>query len=374
MQFHKFAEIENLTPTLIQEIRDQGLDKGLWCVTNKIDGTNFQIAIDVDGSIHYGSRNQELGRYDVFNNWAHIVARDDMETKVRKLKEELDKYWLLDIANMGPYILIVYFELCGGVYRHKDVEPVKGAVKLQGRVNYCPDNQLVCLDIFYFHPTDNGGFGDYLAPETVNEYCDKVGIKHQQIKAILPFDEAIAYPNDYTDDTGVELFGLPPIENNVTEGVVLKPKIPGRFNNGSRLIAKNKNHIFLERGTKTNKIKNPPTPMSELDKEWFNTYMEFVTESRMYSAISKVDTSKLTNKDFSTILKLFLEDADKDFNKEYGGKIKELEGQLSLEEFNFMKVLKAAKQEAAAMIRPKFVEFLQKNKMQNECTDQTAEP
>lgn len=102
--------------------------------------------------------------------------------------------------------------------------------------------------------------------------------------------------------------------------------------------------------------------------------MEFVTESRMYSALSKVDTSNLTNKDFSTILKLFLDDADKDFNKEYGGKIKELEGQLSLSEFNFMKVLKAAKQEAAAMIRPKFVEFLQKNKMQDERSDTTTEP
>jgi hypothetical protein len=62
MQFHKFSEIENLTPDLIKAIRDQGLDKGLWCCCNKIDGANFQIAIDTDGSIHYGSRNQELGR------------------------------------------------------------------------------------------------------------------------------------------------------------------------------------------------------------------------------------------------------------------------------------------------------------------------
>ena len=203
----------------------------------------------------------------------------------------------------------------------------------------------------------------WLAPETVKDVCDKAGVVSKQILAVLPFNEAIEYPNDGLDTTGPDLFGLPQVEPNVREGVVLSPVIPAQFHNGSRVIMKNKNKIFLERGTKTNRVKNPPTPMSELDKQWFDTYMEFVTESRMYSAISKVDTANLTNKDFSTILKLFLDDADKDFNKEYGGKIKELEGQLSLEEFNFMKVLKAAKQEAAAMIRPKFVEFLQRNKL-----------
>jgi Rnl2 family RNA ligase len=358
---HKFAEIDNLTPALIQEIRDQGLDKGLWCIETKYDGANLQIAIDVDGSIHFGSRNQELGRYDSFNNWAHVVAKDDMENKVRKLKEELDKYWLVDIANSGPYIFVVYFELIGGYYRHKDVQPVKGAVKMQGRVNYCPDNELICLDILYFVPTDNGGYGDYLAPETVNEYCDKVGIRHAKINAVLPFDDAIKYPNDFEDTTGPEMFGLPQVTPNIIEGVVLKPRIPGRFRNGARLIAKNKNQIFLERGVKTNKVKNPPEPMTELDEEWYNTYMEFVTESRMMSVLSKMDTTTITGKDFGKLLSAFIEDADKDFQKEYGGQILVLEAEHPISEFNMHKVLKAAKSEASKMIRPHFLNFLQQN-------------
>ena len=369
MQFHRFSEIENLTPAMIQEIRDQGLDKGNWCVTNKLDGSNFQVAIDLDGSIHFGSRNQELGRYDNFNGWQHVVARDNIEEKVRALKAALDEYWLLDIAKDGPYVFIAYFELIGGVYRHKDVEPVKGSCKLQGRVNYCPDNKLVCLDIFWYDPNayQGKGMGEYLGPETVNEYCDKVGLYHQQIKAVLPFDEAIQYPNDFEDTTGVDLFGLPPLEHNITEGVVLKPLIANRFRNGARLIAKNKNKIFLERGVKTNKVKNPPEPMTELDEQWFNTYMEFVTESRMMSVLSKMDTSNITGKDFGKLLNAFIEDADKDFQKEYGGTILCLEAEHPVDEFNMHKVLKAAKGEAAKMIRPKFLDFLQQNKvMSNE--------
>lgn len=364
MNFHKFSDIENLTPDLIQAIREQGLDKGNWCICNKLDGSNFQVAIDVDGSIHYGSRNQELGRYDAFNNWQHVVARDHIEEKVRALKAALDDYWLLDIAQDGPYVFIVYFELIGGVYRHKDVEPDKSAVKLQGRVNYCPENKLVCLDIFWYDPNayQGKGMGEYLGPQTVNEYCDMVGLDHQTIKAVLPFDEAIKYPNDYEDTTGVDLFGLPPIEHNITEGVVLKPVIANRFRNGSRLIAKNKNQIFLERGTKTNKIKNPPTPMSPIDEQMFANYMTYITESRMMSVLSKMDTSNITSHDFGKLLKAFIDDADKDFMKEFGGKIKVMEQELPLEEFNFMKVIKAAKTEAAKMLRPMFIEFLNKNK------------
>lgn len=362
MEFKKFSDIELLTPKLIQEIREQGLDGGKWLCTNKLDGSNFQIAIDLNGSVHYGSRNQELGRYDNFNGWQHVIQRDDMENKTRALKAELEKSVLRDIASQGPYVFIAFFELIGGVYRHKDVEPVKGACKLQGRVNYCPDNKLVCIGAFYYQVKEGeDGAGDYLPPLDVNKACDAVGLYHMQIKAELPFDEAIQYPNDYEDTTGVDLFGLPPLEHNITEGVVLLPVIPGRFRNGSRLIAKNKNQIFLERGVKTNKIKNPPEPMNELEEQWFSTYMEYVTESRMMSVLSKMDTSHITGKDFGTLLSAFIEDADKDFQKEYGGTILCLEAEHPVGEFNMHKVTKAAKSEAAKMIRPHFLDFLRQN-------------
>ena len=362
MEFKKFSDIELLTPKLIQEIREQGLDGGKWLCSNKLDGSNFQIAIDTDGSVHYGSRNQELGRYDNFNGYQNLCARDDMENKTRALKAELEKSVLKDIASQGPYVFIAFFELIGGVYRHKDVAPVKGACKIMGRVNYCPDNKLVCIGAFYYQVKEGeDGTGDYLPPLDVNKACEAVGLYHMQVKAVLPFDDAIQYPNDYEDTTGVDLFGLPPLEHNITEGVVLLPVIPGRFRNGSRLIAKNKNQIFLERGVKTNKVKNPPEPMNELEEQWFNTYMEYVTESRMMSVLSKMDTSHITGKDFGTLLSAFIEDADKDFQKEYGGTILCLEAEHPVGEFNMHKVTKAAKSEASKMIRPHFLDFLRQS-------------
>ena len=101
--------------------------------------------------------------------------------------------------------------------------------------------------------------------------------------------------------------------------------------------------------------------MNELEEQWFNTYMEYVTESRMMSVLSKMDTSHITGKDFGTLLSAFIEDADKDFQKEYGGTILCLEAEHPVGEFNMHKVTKAAKSEASKMIRPHFLDFLRQS-------------
>lgn len=372
MEFKRFCDIENITPKWIQQVRDHGFDKTCaeWYCTNKTDGCNLQVAVHADGSVHFGSRNQELDRYDAFNNYRAVIARDAIDEKVKQMKA----IWCKEInhgtddmvlvgTNVYPVVFIAFFELCGGVYRHKDVEPVKGESKIQGRVCYSPRHEMICFDIWVMiQTTATSGGSYYLTPLEVQELCNRVGLHSQWIVFCGTFDEAIAYPNDFEDETGHLMFGLPRLEHNITEGVVIKPGRELRFGNGDRVIAKNKNQIFLERGVKTNKIKNPPEPMTELDEKWFNTYMEFVTESRMMSVLSKMDTSNITQRDFGKLLNAFIDDADKDFNKEYGGQIKVLEAEKPVSEFNFMKVLKAAKGEAAKLIRPHFLEYLQNQK------------
>lgn len=367
----KYTEIENMTPDWIQRVREHGFDKECaeWYCADKIDGTNFQIFIDAQGNTHYASRNQELDRYASFNNYQHVVARDHLDEKVKEMK----RYWCREMnkglddmvmvgINVYPVTFCVFGELCGGYYRHKDVEPVKGAAKLQGRVCYNPDNVWIVFDIFVFIHTDGEGTGYYLTPDEVAFLCHHAGLHSQLIMFCGTFDEAIAYPNDFEDELGHLMFGLPKVEHNVTEGVVIKPGRELRFHNGERVIVKNKNRIFLERGIKTNKVKNPPEPMTALDEEWYQTYMTYVTESRMMSVLSKMDTTSITGKDFGRLLNAFVEDADKDFNHDFGGQIKVLEAEHPVDEFNMHKVMKAVKTQASAMIRPKFIEFLQRTK------------
>lgn len=370
MFFRKYTEIENLTPEWIAKVREYGFDKECaeWYCMNKLDGCNMQIAIDENNQIHYGSRNQELGRYDNFNGYQNVVARDHLDEKVRRIKElwvesqhgTKDGMVLIG-QNVYPVTVVVFAELIGGVYRHKDVEPVKGAVKIQGRVNYCPDNRWIVFDIFvYIHTPEGTGY--YLSPSDVGFFCYHAGLVSQQVVFVGSFDEAIAYPNDYEDETGHLLLGYPKIENNITEGVVIKPARELRFHNGERVIVKNKNKIFLERGHKTNRVKHPTEPMNELEQQWYNTMSEYATESRLHSVLSKMDVTSLGQKDFGTILRAYMEDLNKDFNKEFGGQIQVLEGEHPVGEFNMHKIYKGINKDVSDMIRPVFIELMQKRK------------
>ena len=113
---YKYVHIENMTPGFIQEIRDQGLDKGLWFVTLKMDGTNLQVAVDQEGNVTYGSRNQVLGRYDQFNNYQHVAARDNLSEKVLLLKANAERTCLSGIMDKGPIAIVVFGELIGGIH------------------------------------------------------------------------------------------------------------------------------------------------------------------------------------------------------------------------------------------------------------------
>ena len=371
LTLHHYNEIDNLSQSFIKSVRAHGFDKSCaeWVCTDKMDGAQFQVSIDANNEPHFASRNMELDRYTNFNSYQHIIQRDGIVEKVKKAKQ----LWLesqhgtkdglvLVGQNVYPVTFCMYFELLGGVYRHADVEPVKGAVKLQGRVQYCPDNRIVCFDIFVYIHLPNGEGGFYLSPDDVAFYCAQVGLYSQLIVFRGTFDEAIAYPNDYKDEIGHLMFGLPELEENVVEGNVIKPVRELRFSNGARVIVKNKNKIFLERGRKTNRVKHPTEPMNELEEQWYNTMSEFATESRLHSVLSKMDVSSITQKDFGTILRAYMEDLNKDFNKEYGGQIQVLEGQYPVGEFNMHKVYKGINKDVSDMIRPVFIDLMQKCK------------
>ena len=380
MHFHKYSEIDNLTPAWIQAVRECGFDKECaeWVCAVKMDGANFQIAIDENNDIHYGSRNQELGRYDNFNGYQHVVARDQLDEKARKLKQlwvesqhGTESGLVLVGANIYPVTICIYGEFIGGCYRHKDVAPDQGATKLQGRVNYCPDNRWVPFDIFVYIHTPTG-CGYYLSPDDVAFFCNNAGLYSQMIAFRGTFDEAISYPNDFQDEIGHLMFGLPKLEENVVEGTVIKPARELRFPNGERVIIKNKNRIFLERGHKTNRQKKPAEPMNELEESMYDNMADFLNESRLYSVLSKMDLTNLQQQDFGKLVKAVFEDLNKDFLKEFGGQVQVLEGEHPVTEFNMHKVFKQINKDICELVRPVFLDKLRENKNKDLTNEETT--
>ena len=365
LKFKAYSEIENTyNEKNIAAIREAGFDRlhSRWFCFNKIDGSNFQCSIDEDGNFICGTRSNYLGRESDFQGWRRAMKNEDVENKLHQMKQVIFDNFFKDFSYKGvrtvnEFSLTVYGELCGGFYRHPDVEKVKGAVKIQGRVDYHPDNMWVPFDILLRWNDKEDKEIQFLCDQTqVIKYCEKVGLPHEQIMFEGTFDECLNFPVEFVDTTGHDLWGLPIIEKNISEGVVIKPNFSMFFNNGKRVILKNKGTKFKERICKNKEKQIKDMSLNDLEQKYCNIYREYITESRLLSVFSKV--GKVNEKAFGMILGMFMKDIYNDFEKEYGDEVHKLECELDVEQFNLSKVRKVISKEVTDFIRPLFIKML----------------
>lgn len=109
--------------------------------------------------------------------------------------------------------------------------------------------------------------------------------------------------------------GLPKIENNFSEGVVIKPYCEQLFMpNGSRLIIKKKGEKFVER-------KSSPREqivLSDEEKQAANLIHNYVNEERYQSVVSKLGLIDYEDKTMiGKLIGLLAKDAVEDFEKDY---------------------------------------------------------
>jgi Rnl2 family RNA ligase len=138
-------------------------------------------------------------------------------------------------------------------------------------------------------------------------------------------DECLQYPNAFQSRIA-EWFGLPPIDDNICEGVVIRPVEPTYFRNGSRLLLKSKNSRFAE--NKSVKKREPTLfvepSYSEPLKELLPVAEEYVTENRLNNVVSKIGHVSVP-KDMGKLIGLLSKDALEDFLKEHSGPYASLE-------------------------------------------------
>ena len=71
--------------------------------------------------------------------------------------------------------------------------------------------------------------------------------------------ECLKHPNGFQSKIA-EWLGLPAIEDNICEGIVIRPVTPMYLRNGSRVLIKSKNERFAERKSVKKRNKLLPTP------------------------------------------------------------------------------------------------------------------
>jgi Rnl2 family RNA ligase len=354
MIFRKYNEIENTYRTdFIQKIKNLNLDPNTqFACFNKVDGSNFSIILDEDDNFACAKRTDIVTPAEKFHNCDYVIEKMDLIEKIKEIKKYvMNKFDITNMYNTNKCSVQIYGELCGGMYRHSDVEKVKGAVKIQGRVSYHPDNIWIPFDGFV--EIDENRI-IYFNVDELAEICKHVDLPCQVEKFRGTLDECLNFDVQFVDDTGHVLFGLPLIDGNLSEGVVIKPVYPMWFPNGERIILKNKNERFKEK-VKKEKIQKVEDPLNENELNVLNILNTYATESRMYSIFSK--EGNLNDKLFGKVLGLYILDCLNDAIKE-NPKIQDLININDKEIFDYKRVKKNFQEYIVKNLRVKFIEYL----------------
>lgn len=284
--FKKYNSIENGYRTIfIDKVKEQGLNKGLYSVSEKADGANLSFLYNGE-ELRVAKRSSLIGVGGSFYNvWS---VYDKYESKIKEIFETLN------LSKENNDKVIVYGELLG-----------QG---IQRRIFYSP-----IQDFYGFDIKVNGSF---LSIDEKNAAFEKCKIPHAIELFRGTFDECMDQSYEF-DSIIPKLLGNDHKENNICEGVVVQPIVPAYLPNGSRIMIKNKNKKFSEKmNIKSGKIKNKKsqivlTPEGETaQKELY----KLLNDNRIHSAISKI--GEITSKDFGKLLGMVISDILEDYLKD----------------------------------------------------------
>ena len=294
MEFTKYNSIENsYREKEINEIRENIDENTIFTVTEKCDGSNFSFISDGNNVI-VAKRTSVLNNASLFDS---DIMYENYKDNVLKLARYLKNQNINEVQIFGEHF--------GGLYNGKTD---KGYSKIQKRVQYIPYTDFIVFDILVTQ--NNNKY--FLNWDEVKELATKFGFKVVPELFRGTFEECLKYPNLFNTKIP-EMYGLEPIEDNIAEGVVIKPLEDLRLKNGSRIIIKNKNDKFKEKGR--GKLQKVQVQLNKEEKEILNEMTKYFEISRIQSVLSKGDV-KLDWKQFGKLSGLFFKDALEDFIKD----------------------------------------------------------
>lgn len=179
--------------------------------------------------------------------------------------------------------IIVYGELAGNHYPHKDVPIVSGHKYVQKGIWYSPTLIFYIFDIVI--EKSDGMY--YMAYDEMFEKCTRAGLMVARLLARGSYDEVCNY-NPRFQSTIPGILGLPPLEKNLVEGVVIKElgEIKKTKEGPHRSIFKIKNDDFSE-GTIGPRRAIAPSEETELVKELSEMISPLLNERRLEAVMSK---------------------------------------------------------------------------------------
>lgn len=306
-KFKKYSSIDNvITREFMEKIHEEMPAKLEYVVQEKVHGTNCSFLTDGQ-EVSMAKRTEELAADEQFYGYQEILEkyRDKVIQLFTKVKS----------VHPDCVAISLFGELFGGRYPHPDVPAIKGTILIQKGVCYCPGHEFYAFDI-YVHREE--GIGFYLCVDEANALFEEFGFFYARTLMRGTLSECLKYPNDFQSKIS-EWLGLPKLDDNICEGVVIRPVTPMYLHTRDRVIIKSKNARFAEKKAvkQRNKLFKEPVPYSEELKRLIAEAEAYVNENRLANVVSHLGQVS-PPKDFGKIIGAFSKDALEDFFKDHG--------------------------------------------------------
>ncbi|MET3538840.1 RNA ligase, Rnl2 family [Chryseobacterium limigenitum] len=301
MIFKTYNSIENAYQArVIDQIRLRGFGDEVFIVQEKVHGANFSFFTD-GKEIKIAKRTAFIEKDEKFYN-AHQILE-------RYRKNVINVFQRVKTIFPDLETVVIYGELFGGGYKHKEVEAVKDAVKVQKGIDYAPYNEFYGFDIKLNGTT-------YLDTDLVNQIFEETGFFYAKILFQGTLEDALKFPNVFDSKIPAWL-GLPEIENNMCEGTIVKTLKTKYFGNGSRIILKNKNEKWIEKSkmVKKDRPNQKEVHFSENAQNIWEEIQKYATANRLNNVVSKI--GEFEPRMIGKVIGLFSQDILEDFEKDF---------------------------------------------------------
>jgi Rnl2 family RNA ligase len=302
LPFNSYDKIsESVTNLQINEAGYRLFDKTDWVVTEKVHGAN--LCFVTDGIEIRGAKRKEfIAEGDTFFNYQRLL---------KKLESQINQVFsLVQESYPSVNVILIYGELFGGGYPHPDVTPDPLVNLVQTGVYYSPTIAFYGFDIA-IALEESSGQQFYLDYDRTLEIFQETGIFHARPLFVGKYHAACDYPIEFESHLPAWL-GLPPLSNNLAEGVVIKPmkSIYVETKKGKiRPIFKQKIPAFTE-DKRFHQAQQWPNERSPIEPDYLSLLkwevFNLITENRLNNVISKIGRDDRSQS--RKIFRLFIED------------------------------------------------------------------
>jgi Rnl2 family RNA ligase len=305
ISFKKYNSIENVfDKEFVDRIKLEGYGDAQFVVQEKVHGANFCFITD-GATITAGKRTGFVEAGESFYGHEELLVR--YEERIIKL------FTLVKEKYPDSLTVTIFGEMFGGKYPHPGIKNDSRISCIQKGVYYCPNHEFYAFDL-YVSTDDSARF---LVVDDANALFEDAGFLYAKTLFRGTIDECLQYSNEFPSYISGWL-GLPPVDDNICEGIVIRPAEPIYFHNGVRVLLKSKNSRFAEKKSVRKRIKAPLIAPSYSEKltEMLYVSEEYITENRLNNVVSKIGTVSMP-KDTGKLIGLFSKDILDDFLKEH---------------------------------------------------------